>query len=142
MVYDRADKEIFNANIYNILDSLYPNREITFAAVEQPPIFPGCENLKVITPREYFNYQINEHIKKYFIYPEIAKDLGIQGRVLVQFVINQDGYIENIRTRGPDINLEKAAKDIILKLPKLKPGLSNGKAVRVPFAIPITFKLQ
>lgn len=163
VVYDWANKEIFKENIFNVLNNLYPKREIAltdknldpeykdfdksdqeipFAVIKDVPIYPGCENVPKLQRRTCFQEKINEHIRKNFSYPQIAQEIGIQGRVYVQFVINQEGYIENIRTRGPDINLEKAAKEIILKLPKLKPGLSNGKAVRVPFSIPITFRLQ
>lgn len=68
--------------------------------------------------------------------------MGIQGRVYVNFVIGKDGNISNIRMRGPDKNLENEANRIISKLPKMTPGKQRGKAVRVPFSIPITFKLQ
>ena len=68
--------------------------------------------------------------------------MGIQGRVFVQFVIDKDGSIVGVRTRGPDKNLEKEAQRIIGKLPKMTPGKQRGRPVRVPFSIPITFKLQ
>ena len=59
----------------------------------------------------------------------------------MQFVIAKDGSITGVRMRGPDKNLEKAAR-IISKLPKMTPGKQRGRAVRVPFSIPITFRLQ
>ena len=58
------------------------------------------------------------------------------------FVIQKDGSIGNVRMRGPDKNLEEEAARIISKLPKMTPGKQRGRAVRVPFSIPITFKLQ
>ena len=58
------------------------------------------------------------------------------------FVIQKDGSIGNVRMRGPDQNLEKEAERIISKLPRMTPGKQRGRAVRVPFSIPITFKLQ
>ncbi|MGB3149930.1 MAG: energy transducer TonB, partial [Maribacter sp.] len=79
---------------------------------------------------------------KNFRYPEIAQEMGVQGRVSVMFVIQKDGSIGNVRMRGPDKNLEKEAERIIGKLPKMTPGKQRGRAVRVPFSIPITFKLQ
>jgi TonB family protein len=114
--------------------------ELPFAIVDQVPIFPGCES--DINQRACFQKKINLHIRRYFRYPIIAKELGIQGRVTVTFIIDKNGSITDIKTRGPDINLEKAAKEIILKLPKLKPGKHKGSPVRVPFSIPITFRLQ
>ena len=86
--------------------------------------------------------KINKHIRKNFRYPEIAQEMGIQGRVYVNFIISKDGSISNIRMRGPDKNLEKEAARIIGKLPKMTPGKQRGRPVRVPFSIPITFRLQ
>ena len=68
--------------------------------------------------------------------------MGIQGRVYVNFIISKDGSISNIRMRGTDKNLEKEAARIIGKLPKMTPGKQRGRPVRVPFSIPITFRLQ
>ena len=68
--------------------------------------------------------------------------MGIQGRVYVNFVIAKDGSIQEIRMRGPDKNLEKEAQRIISKLPKMIPEKQRGRPVRVPFSIPITFRLQ
>jgi protein TonB len=85
---------------------------------------------------------MQKHIRKNFRYPEIAQEMGVQGRVYVNFVIQKDGSIGSVRMRGPDKNLEKEAARIISKLPKMTPGRQRGNAVRVPFSIPITFKLQ
>ena len=85
---------------------------------------------------------MNKHIRKNFRYPEIAQEMGIQGRVYVNFIISKDGSITNIRMRGPDKNLEKEAARIISKLPKMTPGKQRGIPVRVPFSIPITFRLN
>mgnify|MGYP001560986671 FL=1 len=68
--------------------------------------------------------------------------MGIQGRVYVSFIINRDGTIGSVRMRGPDKNLEKEAERIINKLPRMTPGRQRGRAVKVPFSIPITFKLN
>lgn len=114
--------------------------DVPFAVIEDVPVFPGCENEK--DKRACFNSMMQKHIGKNFRYPEIAQEMGIQGRVSVMFVIQKDGSIGNIRMRGPDKNLEAEAKRIIEKLPKMTPGKQRGRAVRVPFSIPITFKLQ
>ena len=105
-----------------------------------PPVFPGCEKKK--NKRKCFQKKMLNHISKNFQYPEIAQKIGIEGRVYVQFVIDKDGSITGIRTRGPDKNLEKEANRIIAKLPKMTPGKQRGRPVRVPFSIPITFRLQ
>ena len=61
---------------------------------------------------------MNRHIAKHFRYPEIAQEQGIQGRVIIQFVVEKDGNVSGIRTRGPDPILEKEAVRIISLLPK------------------------
>ncbi|MGB0778853.1 MAG: energy transducer TonB [Flavobacteriaceae bacterium] len=116
--------------------------DVPFAVIEDVPIYPGCEKVPKSQRRTCFQEQINKHIRKNFRYPEIAQEMGIQGRVYVQFVIAKDGAITNIRMRGPDKNLEKEAQRIISKLPQMTPGKQRGRAVRVPFSIPITFRLQ
>ena len=116
--------------------------DVPFAVIEDVPIYPGCEGVPKSQRRDCFQEQINKHIRKNFRYPEIAQEMGIQGRVYVQFVIAKDGQITNVRMRGPDKNLEKEAERIISKLPQMTPGKQRGRAVRVPFSIPITFRLQ
>ncbi len=123
-----------------IVDEVEEDVDVPFAVIEDVPIFPGCENEK--DKRACFNSMIQKHISKNFRYPEIAQEMGIQGRVSVMFVIQKDGSIGNVRMRGPDKNLEKEAARIIGKLPKMTPGKQRGRAVRVPFSIPITFRLQ
>ena len=121
--------------------SFSQQKEIDFDSVERPPIYPGCEPY-IQKLRSCFQTKIQTHINKNFRYPEFAQKTGIQGRVFVQFIIDKDGSIVGIRTRGPDKNLEKEAQRIIGKLPTMTPGKQRGRPVRVPFSIPITFKLQ
>ena len=116
--------------------------DVPFAVIEDVPIFPGCERVKKSERRNCFQEKMNKHIRKNFRYPEIAQEMGIQGRVYVNFIISKDGSITNIRMRGPDKNLEKEAERIISKLPSMTPGKQRGRPVRVPFSIPITFRLQ
>ncbi|MBM1105994.1 energy transducer TonB [Aurantibacter crassamenti] len=114
--------------------------DVPFAVIEDVPVFPGCEGES--DKRACFQKMMQKHIGKNFRYPEIAQEMGVQGRVSVMFTIQKDGSIGNVRMRGPDKNLEKEAARIIGKLPKMTPGKQRGRAVRVPFSIPITFKLQ
>ena len=114
--------------------------DVPFAIIEDVPIFPSCENVAKDQRRNCFQEKMNKHIRKNFRYPEITQEMGIQGRVYVNFIIAKDG--QNIRMRGPDKNLEKEAQRIISKLPNMTPGKQRGRPVRVPFSIPINFKLQ
>lgn len=125
-----------------VLEEEFEDVDVPFAIIEDVPIYPGCENVPKSKRRDCFQEQINKHIRRNFRYPEIAQEMGIQGRVFVSFIISKDGTISNIRKRGPDKNLEREAERIISKLPKMTPGKQRGRAVRVPFSIPITFRLQ
>ena len=116
--------------------------DVPFAIIEDVPLFPGCERVKKSERRKCFQEKLDKHVLKNFRYPEIAQEMGVQGRVFVTFVIDRDGTITGIRTRGPDKNLEKEAARIIGKLSNMTPGKQRGRAVRVPFSYPINFCLQ
>ena len=124
------------------VEDAFEEVDVPFAIIEDVPIFPGCEAVAKSKRRDCFQEKMNKHIVKNFRYPDIAQEIGIQGRVYVNFVIAKDGSIQEIRMRGPDKNLEKEAQRIISKLPKMIPGKQRGRPVRVPFSIPITFRLQ
>ncbi|MGB5556358.1 MAG: energy transducer TonB [Flavobacteriaceae bacterium] len=116
---------------------------VPFAIIENVPIFPGCEYAKGNDERKAcFQKMIQQHVKENFKYPDIALELGTQGKVYVQFAIDSKGKIVNIKTRGPDRNLEMEASRIIASLPQMTPGMQRGRAVTVPYSIPVTFKLE
>ncbi|MFL2633316.1 MAG: energy transducer TonB [Candidatus Marivariicella sp.] len=124
------------------IEEEFDDVDVPFAVIEDVPIYPGCERVRKSERRNCFQEQINKHIRKNFRYPDIAQEMGIQGRVYVSFIINKDGTIGSVRMRGPDKNLEKEAARIINRLPRMTPGKQRGRPVRVPFSIPITFKLN
>ena len=115
---------------------------VPFAVIEETPIFPGCEGLSLADQRACFNQKMMEHVQKNFMYPKTAEELGIEGRVFVQFVIGRDGKIAKIKSRGPDPSLEKEAERIIAALPQMIPGRQRNRNVSVPYSIPINFKLM
>lgn len=82
-------------------------------------------------------------IKQNLQYPIIAKINGIQGRVLVQFVVNKDGSIVDSKViRAVESSLDQEALRLVRTMPKWNPGKQRGKVVRVRFTLPITFRLQ
>nr|WP_299339707.1 energy transducer TonB [Allomuricauda sp.] len=116
---------------------------VPFAVVENAPVYPGCETCPTEEERRIcFNQKVQEHIKKNLIYPQMALEMRITGRVFVKFVIGPDGKVANIQKRGPDRLLEKEAQRIIASLPKVKPGTQRGKPTRVAYSIPINFMIQ
>ena len=116
--------------------------QVAFAVIEDVPVFPGCEGLSKKRTKDCFQEKMKEHVASNFNYPQSALDLGIQGRVSVIFVIDKNGYITGVRSRGPDKILQKEAERIISKLPKMKPGKQRGRPVKVAYAVPIFFKFQ
>ena len=116
--------------------------EVIFIAVEDKPIFPGCEAVDKEERLACFTNKMQKHIKDNFRYPDAAVDMGLKGKVLVYFKINTQGYISDVQLRGPHKILEKEASRIIGKLPKMTPGKQRGVPVRVPFSIPIDFQLH
>lgn len=108
-----------------------PEEQQIFQVVEEMPEFPGgmAECLKFLA----------KNIK----YPTIAQENGVQGRVIVQFVVNKDGSIvDPVVMRSVDPYLDKEALRVIQMMPKWKPGKQRGKEVRVKYTVPVTFKLQ
>ncbi|MBT8288025.1 MAG: energy transducer TonB [Flavobacteriaceae bacterium] len=114
---------------------------VPFAVVENVPVFPGCKGQNNTELKACFQEKIQQHLLKHFRYPETALEMGIHGKVFVMFEINKQGLVSGIRTRGPDKLLEKEAARIMSLLPKMIPGKQRGKAVRVPYALPINFQL-
>lgn len=101
---------------------------IMFVPSEDMPVFPG---------------NVQKWISRNVKYPQLAQDNGIEGKVYVQFVVERDGSISNIKVvRGVDASLDKEAIRVISDMPKWKPGKQRGKAVRVSFTMPIAFQLN
>lgn len=102
-----------------------------FRVVEEMPEFPGGTGACMKF--------LGENIK----YPENAKKNGVEGRVIVQFIVEKDGRISNIRiVRGVDPEIDAEAKRVITMMPKWKPGKQRGQEVRVYYTVPLTFSLS
>ena len=75
--------------------------------------------------------------------PSIAAENGVQGRVIVQFVVEKDGSVTDVHVaKSVDPSLDKEASRVVKAMPKWIPGKQNGSAVRVKYTVPVTFKLQ
>ena len=105
--------------------------EKVFTAVEQMPQFPGGE----IALMKYLQSHIN--------YPPMAAENNVQGRVVVQFVVDKTGKVGEVKiVRSVDKDLDKEAARVCASLPKFTPGRQNGQAVSVWYTLPVSFKLQ
>lgn len=104
---------------------------MNIAMVEQKPEFPGGE-------AEMYKWLGNN-----IVYPSAASEEGIQGRVVVEFVVGRDGSITNVRVVRPrHPALDKEAVRVIKSMPKWIPGRNNGQPVKVTYTLPVSFKLQ
>ncbi|EDP72448.1 TonB [Flavobacteriales bacterium ALC-1] len=119
--------------------------EVPFNVIENVAVFPGCERKKGNAAKKAcMNEKVNKFIGKKFN-TDLAGDLGLppgKKRIFVQFKVDKSGNITSIAARGPHPGLEKEAKRVISQLPKMKPGRQRGKAVVMPFSIPIVFQVQ
>lgn len=109
-----------------------PPKEEIFTFVEQPPSFPGGEEA------------LNKFLSKNIRYPRVAQENGISGTVFVQFVVDSEGNIKDVKTVGAAKGggLEEEAVRVVRSMPKWKAGKQNGRQVSVQFNLPIRFTLQ
>ena len=118
--------------------------EVPFSVIENVPVFPGCEKEKNNdAKRQCMSDKISEFVGKKFN-TDLAGELGLDGkqRIIVLFKIDKTGDIVGIQARAPHPGLEKEAKRVIGLLPKMQPGKQRGKAVTVPYSLPIVFQVQ
>ena len=134
------DTEVLPPTAIDYVDDDIIDEPIDFIRVEEVPVFPGCENSS--DKRACFQKMIQKHIRRNFQYPENAIDMNLQGKVYLQFTVQKDGSVGELKMRSPHKILGDEAARIISKLPKMQPGKQRDKAVKVPFSIPITFQLQ
>jgi len=121
-----------------------PLENIPFAVVDQIPIFPGCETLDTNDlQKECMSEKIAQFVNLNFD-TSLGKKLKMYGvnRVIVQFKINKEGDISNVRARAPHPDLEREAIRVINSLPKMVPGKQKGKAVAVMYSLPIVFQVE
>lgn len=105
---------------------------IPFQLVEEKPSFNGGD-------ANEFSKWVNSKL----VYPEIAKENGVQGRVTLQFTVNADGTVSNIKVlRGVDSSLDKEAVRVVSSSPKWKPGKQRDRAVKVTYTFPVIFQLR
>ena len=102
-----------------------------FDVVEEMPSFPGGQGA------------LMQYLASNIKYPVVAQENGIQGRVIVSFVVERDGSISDVKVaRSVDPSLDREAQRVVKSMPKWKPGKQNGSAVRVKYTVPVVFRLQ
>ncbi|MGY8885337.1 MAG: energy transducer TonB [Flavobacteriales bacterium] len=104
------------------------------------PIWPGCEAGNSTKRDACFNQMLVKHVGKNFKYPANEYQKNIQGEVVVEFIINADGMVEIKSASGGNKGLQEAARNNILLIPKMKPGMFAGKPTATEYTVPFNFK--
>ena len=114
-----------------------------FVVVETAPFFPGCEEEEKENRKSCADEKLFNHLSNNIVYPPIARENGITGRVIVQFVVEKDGSITDVKVlRGIGGGCDEVAQEVISEMPKWNPGKQRGRPVRVQFTLPVAFTLQ
>ena len=128
---DVQQTEVIEEYVAPVIEEEEVVEQEIFQIVEEMPEYPGGEK------------KLLEYVAKSVKYPQIARESGIQGRVFVNFVIEPDGSVSNVKVlRGIGGGCDEEAMRVIKSMPKWKPGKQRGKAVRVTYTLPVNFKLQ
>ena len=115
-----------------VVEEVVEEEAIPFQLVEEKPSFMGGD-------ANMFSKWVNERL----VYPEIAKENGVQGRVTLQFTVEKDGRVTKVKIlRGVDPSLDKEAVRVVSESPKWKPGKQRDRAVPVTYTFPVIFQLR
>jgi len=118
--------------VAQVEEEVVEEEAIPFQLVEKAPSFQGGG------PNEFTKW-VNSRL----VYPEIAKENGIQGRVTLQFTVEKDGRVTNVKVlRGVDSSLDKEAVRVVSSSPKWTPGKQRDRAVKVTYTFPVIFQLR
>lgn len=118
--------------VETVEEEVVEEEAIPFQFVEEKPTFMGGD-------ANTFSKWVNERL----VYPEIAKENGVSGRVTLQFTVNTDGSVSNIKVlRGVDPSLDKEAVRVVSMSPKWTPGKQRDRAVKVTYTFPVIFQLR
>lgn len=118
--------------VEEVKEEVVEEEAIPFQFVEEKPSFNGGD-------ANEFSKWVNSKL----VYPEIAKENGVQGRVTLQFTVEKDGSVTNVKVlRGVDSSLDKEAVRVVQSSPKWKPGKQRDRAVKVTYTFPVIFQLR
>ena len=118
--------------VEEVKEEVVEEEAFPFQLVEEKPSFNGGD-------ANEFSKWVNSKLQ----YPEIAKENGVQGRVTLQFTVNPDGSVSNVKVlRGVDSSLDKEAVRVVSMSPKWKPGKQRDRAVKVTYTFPVIFQLR
>ncbi len=119
--------------VEEVKEEVVEEEAIPFQLVEEKPTFNGGDA----------QTEFPKWVQSQLVYPEIAKENGVSGRVVLQFTVMPDGSLANINVvRGVDSSLDKEAVRVVKSSPKWKPGKQRDRAVKVTYTFPVIFQLR
>ena len=129
---DDASLGVEIMDFVEVVEEVVDEEAIPFQLVEEKPSFQGGD-------ANQFSKWVNQRL----VYPEIAKENGVQGRVTLQFTVEKDGSVTKVKVlRGVDPSLDKEAVRVVSMSPKWKPGKQRDRAVPVTYTFPVIFQLR
>ncbi len=129
---DDANLGVEIMDYVEVEEEVVEEEAIPFQLVEEKPSFQGGD-------ANQFSKWVNQRL----VYPEIAKENGVQGRVTLQFTVEKDGSVTKVKVlRGVDPSLDKEAVRVVSMSPKWKPGKQRDRAVPVTYTFPVIFQLR
>ena len=134
-------EDVKNISVERVAPDVEP---IPFYKIEKAPIYPGCENAKSNDERKQcMSDKITALVSRKFS-PDLASELGLTGvqSINVEFKIDKNGMVTDIRARAPHIGLEKEAIRVVKKIPQMQPGMQRNNPVEVLYWLPIKFKVR
>ena len=120
----------------------YQHQEVEEVEVEEEVIFVGA-----VEEKPTFNggdaNEFSKWVNSRLVYPEVAKENGIEGRVTLQFTISKEGRLEDVKVlSAPDPSLADEAVRVVSSSPKWKPGKQRDRAVKVSYTFPVIYRLR
>jgi len=138
-----VDTEVKEEEIVEVEEEEEVDVEVPFSVIENVPVFPGCKGTNAQL-KKCMSDKITKHVGRKFNV-DLAQDLGLSAgkkRISVQFKIDKNGNITDVRARAPHPRLQKEAIRIIKLLPKMQPGKQRNKPVTVRYNLPIVFNVE
>ena len=127
-----APVDIVEYKYQEVIEEDVEDEVIQFINVEQKPMFQGGE-------ANGFSKWVNAHL----VYPEIARENGVEGRVTLQFTIGKDGKVQDVKVlAAPDPSLAQEAVRVVSSSPKWEPGRQRDRAVKVSYTFPVIYRLR
>ncbi len=123
---------------------IYETEEVPFSVIDQVPIYPGCENMKNLKAKKCMADKITELVSTNFN-TNLANNLNLSSgkkRISVQFKIDKNGNVTEVKSRAPHPKLKEEAIRVIKLIPKMKAGEQNGKPIKVRYNLPIVFNVK